>query len=164
MVRTRSFSTKNGYCNLFPDRIELENRGPGGRFQKWLGKLGWRSVGLLYLLLAMAFLLAGLLATYIDNLFLAAFFAAFGLVSLYASWIRRKFAFTHKIPRNQIEAVRYFEAVKGVSRARFEVDFRPKKRLYVREILMPSLLQNGQTEAQSAYWMMREEGFLQESS
>ncbi len=162
MVRTRSFSTKNGYCNLLPDRIELESRGLGGKIEGKMESMGWRSVGLLYLFLALGFFLSGLLSIYIDNYFLATFFAAFGLISLYASWMRRKYAFSRTMLRKEIEAVRYYEAVKGVSRARFEVDFRPKKRLYIREILLPSLSQNGQTEAQSAYWMMREEGLIQD--
>jgi hypothetical protein len=162
MVRTRSFSTRNGYCHLLSDTIKLEYPGLTGKLHAWLERRGWRSVGWLYLLLAVGFGLAVLLALGIENYFLALFLGVFGLIALYGSWARRKYAISPVIQRKHIESVQYFPAVKGISRARFEVYFRPGKRLFIREIPLPSLLQNGQTEAQSAYWMMREEGLIQE--
>ncbi len=162
MVRTRSFDIKNGYCQIYSDRIELQYKGLSGAFLRWLSRRGWRGEGLLYLMLTILFALLTLTAIIIENYFLALFFAVFSGVTLFALFQRRQYAFSLKIPRSEIEKVEYKEAVKGVSRAKFIIHFRPKKRLFLREILLPSLMQNGQSVAQSAYWMMRDEGLIQE--
>ncbi|MEL6804522.1 MAG: hypothetical protein AAFO91_12170, partial [Bacteroidota bacterium] len=141
MVRTRSFDIKNGYCLLYSDRIELQYKGLRGWWLRWMSGRGWRSEGLLYLLLSIVFALLALTAVIIENYFLALFFVVFCGVTVVALFQRQQYAFSVVIPRSEIESVAFREAVKGVSRAKFIVQFRPKKRLYLREILLPSLLQ-----------------------
>jgi hypothetical protein len=91
---------------------------------------------------------------------LVLFFAISALVALYALWANRKISFAPLLPRKEIESVEYLPAVPGQSRARFLVQYRPRKRLLTRILSMPTATHQGTTIADTAFWMMREEGFI----
>lgn len=156
----KSFPLKNGYCHIYSDRIEIEREDTPARILKFLEDKGLHRNWLLYLFLMIALLLAGLLAVEIENYFLAAFFAASALAALVAVWKNRKVSFSSEILRTQIDHVEYRQAVEGVSRAAFIIHFRPRKALLRRAIYLPTARQGGGQIAQSAYYMMKEEGFL----
>ena len=157
----KTFPSKNGLCQLYSDRIEINVNGAFGKLLRWLYGKGFKSMSVIYGLLFVGFIAATAIAFLIDNYFLAFFFVVFSLVSLYALWINRNVSIAPVIQRREIEKVVYHEAVQGVSRASFDVYFRPEKRLLKRKIFLPSLMQNGAEIANSAYWMMRDEGLVE---
>lgn len=156
----KSFSIKNGNCHIFPDRIEIINTDPIGRFSAFLFKKGIKRAMVLYLLLLIGFVLSLLVALQIENYFLAAFFAVCIPLALYYGWTQRKVSLATVIPREQIASIDYNKAVKGVSRASFTIFFTPKKTTLQKPIPLPSLMQKGNQIADTAYWMMKEEGLL----
>ncbi|RMG68090.1 MAG: hypothetical protein D6722_12215 [Bacteroidetes bacterium] len=158
---SKSFATKNGSCHLYPDRIEIENHDLAGRLGAFLYRRGFRRAWVLYLLLALGMALAAASSYLIDNMFLAAFFAILVPVALIGLWTQRSVTYAPVIPRKEIESVVYRPAVKGVSRATFIIFFRPRKRLMQRLIPLPGITQQGTSLADTAYWMMREEGLVE---
>ncbi|MEO0473184.1 MAG: hypothetical protein AAF206_26455 [Bacteroidota bacterium] len=160
MNRTRSFATRDGYCHLYSDRIEIEQ---SGGLRKWLDQKGIRREAALYLLAVILFAILALVTVLIENYFLAIFFAGVMLVSLFTAFSQRNTSFAFRIPRSQIEEVHYFPAQEGMSRASFRIDYRSGKSLLKRWVKLPGKTQNGNAIAQSAYWMMKEEGLLAET-
>ena len=164
MTGKRSFPTRTGYCHLYADRIEIEINGFTGRLRSWLSGKRLASMWLYYLALSVLFLLSALLALTIENYFLAAFLGVFAVISLVALWIYRRHTFSVNILRDQIDRVEYSPAVEGQSRASFQVYYQPGRYMMQRPILLPGKSQNGASVAQSAYWMMKEEGLLAEEA
>ena len=158
---TKSFSTRHGYCQIHPDHLEIVREDPYGRMIWWLFRKGISRVLWFYLLFSLGLVLVALMSVQINNYFLATFFALFSLMALWASWHNRFVSFATYIPRKQIEGVSYQEAVQGESRATFLIHFRPRKRLLKRRLTMPSLSQGGSRIAQSAYYMLKEEGLIE---
>ena len=159
----KSFSLKSGNCYLYPDRVEIQRTDLQGRISAWLSKKGLHAASLYYLAFFVGLLIAALLSQLIQNYFLSFFFGASALASLYGLWVNRRVSYASIIPRDQIESVEYQPAVQGVSRARFAIDFRPKKRLYQRIIPLPSATHQGTSLADTAFWMMREAGLIKSS-
>ncbi|MEM7368245.1 MAG: hypothetical protein AAF587_06550 [Bacteroidota bacterium] len=114
-----------------------------------------------YVIAFVGLLTATFLTRLIDNYFLAFFFAISALGALYGLWVNRQISYATHIPRAQIESVAYAPAVQGVSRATLSILFRPKKRLYRRKLILPNATHQGTSLADTAYWMMREEGLIQ---
>ena len=156
----KSFPTKNGLCQLYSDRIEINVNGAFGKLMRWLFGRGFKSMSVIYGLLFIGFVASTTIALIIENYFLAFFFIIFGLVSLYALWINRNVSIAPVIQRKEIEKVVYNEAIQGVSRASFDIYFKPEGRMLKRKIYLPSLMQKGAEVANSAYWMMRDEGLV----
>ena len=157
---TRSFPLREGQCILHYDRIELVYPGPKGWFLAWANKRKLTSMAFWYFVGAVGFLATALFSVIIDNWFLAFFFFAFALLSVVGSVAYRSLSLRTNIERALIEEVVYREAVEGVSRAYFEVFFRPGKQLRVRKLSLPGKHQQGGQIANSAYWMMKEEGLI----
>ncbi|GAB4415054.1 MAG: hypothetical protein OHK0039_23400 [Bacteroidia bacterium] len=157
---TKSFTTRNGTCHLYTDRIEIHREDLLGRVERWLYSRGMRRAWVLYALLAAALAIACLAAWLIDNYFLTLFFLTLVPVTLYAAWHHRYTSFAPVVLRSEIESVVYHKAVPGVSRAMFVVSYRPRQRLVQRIISLPTLSQQGASVADTAYWMMRDEGLL----
>lgn len=158
---SKSFVTKNGHCHLYPDRIEIEHHDIPGRLGAFLYRRGLRRAWVLYLLLSLAMSAAAGASILIENFFLAFFFGVLALAALAGVWTQRNMTYAPVVPRSQIESVVYRPAVTGVSRAAFVVYFRPRRRLVQRLISLPSLTQHGTSLADTAYWMMREEGLVE---
>ncbi len=157
---TRSFPLREGQCILHHDRIELVHAGLKGWFLAWANKRKLTSMAFWYFMGALGFLFTTLLSVIIDNWFLAFFFFAFALLSVVGSVAYRNLSLRTSIEREFIEDVVFREAVEGVSRASFEVYFRPNKQLRMRKLLLPGKHQQGGQIANSAFWMMKEEGLI----
>ena len=159
----KSFSLKSGNCHLYPDRLEVLRSDLQGRIMSSLANKGVHGAYLYYLVACLGLILAAFLSSYIDNYFLTFFFGVSALVSLYGLWVNRSVSYAHVIPRKQIESVQYKAAVQGVSRASFTIFFRPGKRLYQRKLILPTATHQGTSLADTAFWMMREEGLIKDS-
>lgn len=131
-----------------------------GKMAEWLYRKGI-SVSIPFYLLATVLLgTLALVAYLIANFFLAIFLAASAVVALYALWHNRKTSISPVILRKDIESVSYQAAVPGQSRARFVIKYRPKKRELQRNLALPTATHQGTSIADTAYWMMREEGLV----
>jgi len=157
----KSFSIKNGHCYIYSDRIEIVRTDPMGRLLRFLFRRGYQRARILYLLLALAMAVATLLSFSIANYFLVLFFGIMTLLSLYASQVNRSVSFALTIPKRSIEQVTYRKAVQGEARAAFVVHFRPENRLLKRIIPLPTRSHNGNSLADAAYWIMRDEGLVE---
>lgn len=159
----KSFNTKYGYCHLYPDRIELVRKDWVGWLMGFLFRRGYRRAVVLYVLLSIGLGLALLLSLSISNYFLSFFFLVATLVTIYASVRNRDLSFALVIPKKSIEKVNYHRAVEGESRATFVVYFRPNEGqpLLRRIIPLPTRTHQGTTLADTAYWMMRDEGLVE---
>lgn len=160
----KSFSLKTGNCYIYPDRIEIQRADIQGKFFSFMEQRGIHGAYVYYVITFLGLIGATFLTTLIDNYFLAFFFALSSLGALYGLWVNRQISFAQIIPRAQIESVDYAPAVEGVSRATLSILFRPKKRLFKRKLILPNATLQGTSLADTAYWMMREEGLIQASS
>lgn len=157
---TKSFAIKDGLCLIYPDRLECQYRGLRGRWLRWANRKGWVGQGGWYVLAALGFLGAVGLSIGINNWFLAFFFVVCALLALAAAWANRHATWQLVIDRKHIERVQYHPPIDGQARGSFLIDYRPGRRLRRRKISLPSLLQGGKEIANSAFWMMRDEGLI----
>lgn len=157
---SKSFPTRNGECQIFSDRIEFHERGLGGRLGLWLYKKGFKRVAILYALLFVAFALAFFISLWIENYFLAFFFFGASLMDLYAVWTNRQLSLTPLIIRKDIQEVIFQKAIEGKARASLEVFFEEGGNVYKKKVSLPSLMHNGAAVENSAYWILRDEGFI----
>ncbi|MDP5171795.1 MAG: hypothetical protein NWR72_16220 [Bacteroidia bacterium] len=157
---SKSFPLKEGLCVLHHDRIELEHTGIKGWWLAWANKRKLTSVGFWYVMAGLGFFVMSILSIIIDNWFLAFFFVLFMALCIGASWYNRQASLRISIAKSEIEQVIFHEAIAGQSRASFEVFFRPNKYLRVRRLSLPGRHQQGAAIANSAMWMMKEEGLL----
>ncbi|RMG23236.1 MAG: hypothetical protein D6730_14870 [Bacteroidetes bacterium] len=155
--RSKFFPLKSGQCHIYPDRIEIISDHALGRL---LAKRGIQRVAVIYLLWLLAFSVAIWVSFFIENYFLVVFFSIAWLFCLYAMWRNRRVSTASVIDRKHIRKVTYQEAIPGTARASFTIYFQPGKQLLQRKILLPSILQNGQMVAQSAYYMLKDEGLI----
>lgn len=157
---SKTFPLKDGQCVLFQDRIELEYNGLRGRWLAWANKRKLTSVGFWYVMTGIGFLLAAVFSAIIDNWFLAFFFILFLALCIGASWFNRQASLRTTIQKKEIVKVEYQEAIQGESRAYFRVFFRPGTKMRMRKLPLPGRHQQGGQIANSALWMLKEEGLL----
>ena len=158
---SKSFPTKTGYCHVFPDRIEIERSGWMGSLSGFLFGKGIHRIFGVYLFVMVLLVISLFVVLAIENYLLSIFF--FGMIGFYgwSLWKSRDLSAAPVIYRNQIEKVGYHEAIKGVSRAYFTLFYAPKEGQTLRRLVMlPSTLKGGDRIAESAVWIMKEEGFL----
>ena len=158
--KSKSFPTRNGSCHIFIDRLEFSSNHSTASLLRWAYKKGFHRSSSLYILIAVIFLLAALISLYIQNVFLALFFGVAMLFGLNMAWSRRKYSFTPIIKKEQVEQVRYLEAIPGERRAGFEIIFRMNDKAFLKKIFLPGRHQEGEMIAQSAFYMMRDAGYL----
>ena len=161
--RTKSFPLRSGYCHIYPDRIEIEQRSVAGKLLHSLLKKGSKRVFWIYGFLTLLFLIATLIAFSLTNYFLVLFFLVAAIFSLVNQFQKRLVSLATYIPRNQIQQVVYNPSVKGERRASFSIFFQPEpeKQVLQRDLLLPgSYQQRGEMVEQSAYYLMRDAGFL----
>ncbi len=160
----KSFSIRHGTCTLYGDRMEIHTRDFFSRVGAWAYQKGMRTAAPLIFALISGLFLATILSLLIENFFLAAFF---GISIILAGWYvakNRTLSFAPKILKSQIARVTYRKAVPGVAWARFEVYFREKEqgRLLKRVLVIPNRIYNGTSLADTAFWILKDEGYLRD--
>ncbi len=158
--RSRSFPLRNGYCAIYPDRVEIGGNGLNHHIMQILFNRGFRRLLGFYVLLVLLFIFALLFFIWLNNYFLALFFLMAALFTLYMMWKNRSLSFAPVIQRKEIEYIHYYRAIKGERRASFTIFFRPGKRLLQRRLILPT--QKGEMIAQSAYIMMKDAGEIRD--
>lgn len=156
----RSFTIKGGQCHLYPDRIEIRRSDWVGSLTNFLFRKGYQRAIILYLMLAIGLFLAAVLALLIENYFLASFLLGMGVLAGGTAIVNRDLSFVPVIPKRSIEKTEYRRAIQGEARAAFIIYFRPDRQLLKRVILLPTLTHQGTSLADTAYWMMRDEGLV----
>ena len=87
----------------------------------------------------------------------------FGLIGLYLVYgiiKSRSNSATPIIERKEIKSVTYNSGTSGLTRPRFEVEFNDNGQLKKRLIMLPGTLAGGQSEADKAVQIMRDERLL----
>lgn len=161
----KTFNIKSGSCTIYRDRIEIYQNDLSGKIGKWLFKRNIYSGGPSYLLLALGLFLASGLAFFIQNYFLCAFLFATAVIGFFLFFQNRKLSFVPLVLRSQITQLKYHEAIPGKSRPFFEISFAPQPEdkpgyILVRKIVLPNTLHNGTSVADTAYWIMKDEGLI----
>ncbi|WNJ18488.1 hypothetical protein [Pontibacter sp. G13] len=158
-THVHSFPIKQGQCLVLPDRIEVEHRGWTGRLQGWLHSKGLRTAWILYTLLAIALTVGAGITYGIENWFLVAFFALAALGALYAAFQYRNISLATMIQREHVERIEYHPAVIGVSRANIHIWFRRGSRQFEKILYLPSQIQRGTSQADTAFWVLKDAGW-----
>lgn len=158
--RSKSFPIKNGFCLIYPDKLEINQQDLMGKMERFLYKRGFKTRMVLYLGLAMILLLASLISVIIANYFLATFLLVVAVAALYFLLKNRKLSLATEINRKQIQQVEYKEAIQGVSRAMFLVHFEEGNKSYLKQLQLPPSSPKGQMIVQSALMMMKDEGLI----
>lgn len=164
-MSAKTFSIRSGSCTIYRDRIEIFQSDFSGQMGKWLFQRKIFTAGPTYLLLALGLLLASGLAFAIQNFFLCAFLFATSIIGLFLFFQNRKLSFVPRIERVQIKEITYQEAIPGKSRPQFEVEFCPKPEenpdfTLIRRIVLPNTLHKGTSVADTAYWILKDEGLI----
>lgn len=157
---SKTFPLKDGQCVLYQDKMVLEYQGIRGRWLAWANKRKLTSVGFWYVMAGMGFLVAAIFAAIIDNWFLAFFFMLFVALCIAASWMNRQASLRTTILKKDITSVQFHKAVQGESRAYFRVYFQPGSKVRMRKLPLPGRHQQGSQIANSALWMLKEEGLM----
>ncbi|MEL6133030.1 MAG: hypothetical protein AAFR59_06655, partial [Bacteroidota bacterium] len=102
----------------------------------------------------------------LNNYFLTGFLAAAALLMVYYAVSKRKQTFAKVIYRSEIQSFVYHASNPGVSRAHFEIQFLPSARTkpLTRLIQLPTRTYNGASLADTAYWMIKDEGLITEAN
>ncbi|MCI4671535.1 MAG: hypothetical protein MRZ79_25555 [Bacteroidia bacterium] len=162
---TKSFNIRSGRCTIYRDRVEILQEDISGKIGNWLFKRNIHSAGPVYLLAALLLFIASLLSLTLTNYFLLTFLIATTVVAIYLFFQNRNYSLAPLIQRDQINQIRYHEAIPGKSRPYFEISFSPKKEekpdlVLLRKIVLPNTRHKGTTVADTAYWILKDEGLI----
>ncbi|MEM6764036.1 MAG: hypothetical protein AAF824_07785 [Bacteroidota bacterium] len=160
--RSKSFPIKNGFCLIYPDKLEINQEDLLGKLEKFLYSKGVKTRVLLYMGLVLVLLIAFLISVSIANYFLSAFFLVLSGATVVFLLKNRKLSLATEIIRKNIQQVTYKEPLAGVSRAMFLITFTEEGKTYLKKLQLPPNSQQGQMVAQSAFLMMRDEGLIQQ--
>ena len=161
MERGKTFKTKTGFCHILPDKIILTRDGI-------IGNVAKVTVGnnIIRILIIYGGLASGLLYLAFTNyqsnkVFKSILFGAIGIYLIYGILNSINNSATPIIERNKIKSINLKKAIFGLTRSRFEVNFKDdngkmKKRL----IMLPGSMNNGQSETEKAIGIMTEEKLL----
>ncbi len=161
MEKEKTFKTKTGFCHILPDKIVLTRDGivrnvakvtVGNNIARILIIYGAITVGLFYFAFD---------AYQNGQTLQAILFGLIGLYLIYGIFNSLNNSATPVIDRQKIKDVRFKNAIKSLTRSRFEVMFedesgKVKKRL----IMLPGSMTNGQNETEKAIQIMKEEQLL----
>lgn len=160
METEKTFKTKTGFCHVTADKIILTRDGVTGNVSKVIVGNNISRILIIYALLS-----AGLVYLAYDSYVkgdttMGLVFGLPGLYLIYGIVKSRNNSATSIIERKEIESLTYNSGTPGLSRPRFEVEFNDNGQLKKRLIMLPGTLAGGQSEADKAVQIMREEGLL----
>lgn len=156
----KSFAIRNGTCTLYVDHVAIQGQDVVQRLANGLYGRGMVSAMPLMMALAGLLVMASISTLVISNYFLFAFMATMTALAVGYMLRNRNLSFTPRIEKSAIKKVDYFKAQPGVARARFVIYFTHNGQLLKRILTIPNRVYNGTSLADSAYWMMKDEGYL----
>jgi len=163
MDNEKTFRTKTGYCQVFPDKIVLSRSGVQGGMAKVMVGDRIGRVLIIYSALALYFGYESWIAFGQGQTISAILFLILAILFTYNVIRSRNNSATPVLDRSSIERVVFKAAVPGATRAVFEVyfiDARGKERK--RMIMLPGSLTGGPEATEKALRIMREERLLVE--
>ena len=159
-VNAKTFPLRSGSCHIYPDSIHIRGKGASYFLSRLFYKWGFERSVVFYGLLTISFIACLLLSIGIQNYFLAVFFALAAVFSLRLAWVNRKISFAPVIAKKQITYIEYLPAIPGERRNSFLIVYQNGDRTLHRRLVLPTL--KGEMIAQSAYYMVKDTGLLQE--
>lgn len=155
------FKTKTGFCHILPDKIVLSRDGVIGQISNiTMGNSISRSL-FIYSCIAMYFCYRAYQLFQTSEFTLMLVYLLPSLYLIYTVVSSINLSASPIIYRNKIKHIRFKKAIKGLTRARFEIVFENdegqiKKRL----ILLPGSLGDGEEETSKALEIMKREELL----
>ena len=156
-----TFKTKTGFCHILPDKIVLTREG-------FVGDVSSITVGnsiprilIIYSLLSLFLFYNSYISYQKEENTSALIFGALAVFLFYGIVKSLNNSATPVIERHSIQEIKFFDAKKGLTRARFEVMFNDEnKKLKKRLIMLPGSLNDGKNETEKALQIMRSEGMI----
>lgn len=159
-THAKSFAIQHGTCHVYADRIEIRRQDIWGKLMSFLFARGLKRMFVLYGGLAVLFGLGIWGGWLLQNYFLSWFFSIASFFCLLLAWQQRKQSFAPVIFREQIDAIIYSPVVEGKSRAHFDIQFHLGNQHLLRTLPIPSRTHRGTSLADTAYWMLKDEGLI----
>ena len=160
-MEEKVFKTKTGFCHILTDKIVLTRDGVVGNVSKVVVGNNIVRILFIYGTLAAYFLYQAYKEFAAEKNILALLYLAMAIFLLFAVLRSKDNSGTPIIERSSIKEVRLKKAVKGITRAYFEVYFSDKNnKLKKRLIMLPGSLTDGDNETEKAIRLMRKEGLL----
>ena len=161
MENEKIFKTKTGFCHILPNEIILTRDGIIGNVSKVAVGNNISRILLIYGGLS-AFLLYSAFNKYQERqVFMSILFGVIGLYLIYGIFSSLNNSATPIIDRSKIRTVKLRKAIKGLTRARFEVMFEDDKgKMRKRLIMLPGSLTDGENETEKAIRIISDEKLI----
>ena len=154
------FRTKTGFCHVTSDKLILTRDGVIGNISKVAVGNNVTRILIIYGLLSIGLIYFAYDSFVKGDMITSLFFGLIGLYLAYAIIRSRNNSATPIIERKDIKSVIYNSGISGLTRPRFEVEFKDNGQIKKRLIMLPGTLKGGQNEGDNAVQILREEKLL----
>jgi len=158
-----SFRTRSGVCIITEKQIILKRKGVLARRADFLYDDSMVRVLVLYAILGVSALAAGVLLLVLGSWAAGTFVCVFGLFLLWNVYFSRNNSANPEIERSSIRSVEAHPPRRLITRGYFTVRFLERGRERKRLIMMPGSISGGTAEYQRALSMMQVAGLLGEA-
>jgi hypothetical protein len=160
METEMTFRTKTGFCHVTADRIILTRDGVIGNISKvMVGKAISRML-IIYGLLSIGLIYFAYDSHVKGDTTMTLLFALIGLYLINGIVKSRNNSVIPMIERKDIKNVNYNAGILGLTRPRFEIEFNYNGQIKKRLIILPGILDAGQSEGDKAVQIMKNEKLL----
>lgn len=160
METEKTFRTKTGFCHVTGDKIILTRDGVIGNISKVTVGNNVTRILIIYGLLSVGLIYFAYDSFTKGDTTTILFFGLMGLYLIYGIVKSRNNSATPIIDRKDIRSVTYNSGTSGLTRPRLEVEFNDNGQIKKRLIMLPGTLTGGQSEADKAVQIMRDEKLL----
>lgn len=160
MGTEKTFRTKTGFCHVTADKIILTRDGVIGNISRVTVGTNVTRILIIYGLLSIGLIYFAYDGYVKGDTTTTIFFGLIGVYLIYGIIKSRNNSATPIIERKEIKSVTYNSGTSGLTRPRFEVEFNDNGQVKKRLIMLPGTLTGGQSEAEKAVQIMREEKLL----
>jgi hypothetical protein len=156
----KTFKTKTGYCHVTAEKIILTRDGVLGNISNVTVGNNVTRILIIYGLLSICLLYFAYDSFTKGDKVTTLFFGLIGFYLIYGIVKSRNNSATPIIDRKNIKAVIYNPGKPGLTRPRFEIKFVDNGQIKQRLIMLPGTLAGGQSEADKALQIMKDEKLL----
>ena len=161
MESEKIFKTKTGFCHILPDKIVLTRDGVVGNAARVTVGNNIARILLIYGAITVGLFYFGFEAYKNGQTLQPILFGLIGLYLIYGIFNSLKNSTTPVIDRQKIKTIRFKQAIKGLTRSRFEVMFEDESgKIKKRLIMLPGSMTDGQNESEKAVEIMKEEQLI----
>jgi hypothetical protein len=163
MENEKIFKTKTGFCHILDDKIILTRDGIIGNVAKVTVGNGIVRILSIYGLIAIGLFYFAYNSYQKGNKFEPFFFTIIGSYLIYGILTSYNNSAEPIIERGKIKSVKFKQAIKGLTRSRFEIKFEDNSgKIKKRLVMLPGSLSNGDSESKIALKIMAEEGLIED--